>query len=95
MYSPVKQLSKEDQRKAIKEQKRQQLIVLLVNKFRNKFGVNNVTEPQADNLIRKEVQDLLQGEQMYEKRLNQLDKKLEVAIKCCREEIKNGTYNSN
>jgi hypothetical protein len=52
MYSPVKQSSKDDERNQIKEKKRMQLVVLLTNKFRNKFGVNNVTEPAMDQVIR-------------------------------------------
>ena len=34
-------------------------MVLLTNKFRNKFGVNNVTEPEIDAIIRNEIQGLL------------------------------------
>jgi hypothetical protein len=52
MYSPVKQSSKDDERNQIKEKKRMQLVVLLTNKFRNKFSVNNVTEPALDAIIR-------------------------------------------
>ena len=58
MYSPVKSSNKDD-RNQIKEKKRMQLIVLLTNKFRNKFGVNNVTEPNIDALIRQEITQLL------------------------------------
>jgi hypothetical protein len=59
MYSPVKSSSKDNDRNEIKEKKRMQLIVLLTNKFRNKFGVNNVTEPEIDAVIRREIQTLL------------------------------------
>ena len=52
MYSPVKASVKDDERNQIKEKKRMQLVVLLTNKFRNKFGVNNVTEPEIDQVIR-------------------------------------------
>lgn len=52
MYSPVKAASKDEERNQIKEKKRMQLVVLLTNKFRNKFGVNNVTEPAIDQVIR-------------------------------------------
>jgi len=92
MYSPVKSVSKEDQRRQIKEQKRQQLSILLINKFRNKFCVNNVSEPQVDHLIKQEVTKLLQDSNMYESKLNQIDKVLEVKIRECRQAIKNGTF---
>ena len=58
MYSPVKSSNKDD-RNQMKEKKRMQLIVLLTNKFRNKFGVNNVTEPNIDQIIRQEITQLL------------------------------------
>lgn len=49
MYSPVKSsTTKDEERNQIKEKKRMQLVILLTNKFRNKFGVNNVTEPAID-----------------------------------------------
>lgn len=57
------------------------MIVLLTNKFRNKFGVNNVTEPAIDSIIRQEIGTLLADGQTYESNLNKLDKKLEVIIK--------------
>ena len=84
MYSPINNnisLSKEEQRSQIKEKKRQQLVVLLTNKFRNKFGINNVTEPHIDVIIRDEIRNLLADGKTYESNLTKLDKKLEVMIK--------------
>lgn len=81
MYSPVKSSSKDEERNLIKEKKRLQLVVLLTNKFRNKFGVNNVTEPAIDQIIRQEISQLLADGQTYESNLNKLDKKLEVVIR--------------
>jgi len=79
MYSPVK-MSKEDHRRQAKEQKRLQLQILLVNKFRNKFGVTSATEPAVDQIINSEVHKLLQDNEMYESRLNQIDRHLETVI---------------
>lgn len=80
MYSPVKSMSKDEQRRQAKEQKKLQLNILLVNKFRNKFGVNSVNEPEIDNIIKQEVQELLTDSNMYESKLNQIDRKLESCI---------------
>ena len=45
MYSPARgNLPKEEQRRQIKEQKRNQLSLLLINKFRNKFNINSIAE---------------------------------------------------
>lgn len=57
------------------------MVILLTNKFRNKFAINNVTEPEVDNLIREEIRSLLADGKTYESNLNKLDKKLEVMIK--------------
>ena len=59
MYSPVKSSSKELAREKIKEQKKQQLCILLVNKFRNKFNVVPTTEAKVDQMIISEVGNLL------------------------------------
>ena len=49
MYSPAKQgRSKEYDRQKIKDQKKAQLALLLVNKFRNKFNVITTTEGRVD-----------------------------------------------
>ena len=50
MYSPVKS-SKAGQMAASKTQKRNQLAILLVNKFRNKFHVNSTVELDIDSHI--------------------------------------------
>ena len=91
MYSPVK-TSKEETRRQAKEQKRLQLQILLVNKFRNKYGVTSATEPQVDQIINNEVYKLLQESEMYESRLNQIDRQLEKIIAETRRNIKNGTH---
>ena len=57
MYSPVKPSDKS--RQQIKEQKKQQLAVLLVNKFRNKFNVVTTQETEIDKVILNEVTKLL------------------------------------
>lgn len=54
--------------------------MLLINKFRNKFHVNSVNESEIDQLIKDEVSFLVNSDAMVEKRLTQLDKKLEVII---------------
>ena len=87
MYSPVQ--PKGNERDQIKEKKRMQLIVLLTNKFRNKFSVNNVTEPAIDKVIREEIEKLLQDGTTYESNLNKLDKKLEAMIKEHRAKTRN------
>ena len=48
MYSPVKVSDKEEQRKQLREKKKMQIMMLLVNKFRNKFNVNSVSEQKCD-----------------------------------------------
>ena len=56
MYSPVnKKGSKQVDRAQIKEQKRAQLCLLLVNKFRNKFGVITTAEHEIDQFIIQSV----------------------------------------
>ena len=50
MYSPIKK-DKAQERADIKEQKKQQLSILLINKFRNKFNVITTTEGEVDKLI--------------------------------------------
>jgi len=61
MYSPAKKLAPAEAREQVKERKRQQLAILLVNKFRNKFSVITTSEQEVDRLIINEVQSLLQG----------------------------------
>lgn len=64
--------------------------MLLTNKFRNKYSVNNVTEPDIDRMIRNEISLLLDGGNTYEDRLNHLDKKLEALITDCRKKKASG-----
>lgn len=61
MYSPVKSggTARLTDRDKIKEQKKQQLALLLVNKFRNKFNVITTSEQKVDQYIIREVQHLL------------------------------------
>ena len=86
MYSPQQKTSKEMQRQLIKEQKKQQLAVLLVNKFRNKFGVGGIKEADIDKIIKDEIQILLNKGSTCEADLNALDKKLDGLIKKMRED---------
>lgn len=52
MYSPNRgTTNKEDQRKMIKEQKKNQLSLLLINKFRNKFNINSIAEQDIDRMM--------------------------------------------
>ena len=91
MYSPNKVgMSKDEQRQQIKEKKRLQLTMLLTNKFRNKFGINNVVEPEIDRLVRAEIKALLMDGATYESNLNKLDKRLEVMISDKRKMLANG-----
>jgi hypothetical protein len=81
MYSPQKSnLNKEEAIRMAKDQKRAQLHMLLVNKFRNKFNINGSTEMDIDKIIREEIKDLLADGKTYESNLNKLDKKLEGII---------------
>ena len=82
MYSPVRQnLTKEAQRLHLKEQKKMQLMILLVNKFRNKLNVNNITEPDLDKIIKDEVENLVNCGAMHESDLHKLDLKFQNIIK--------------
>lgn len=82
MYSPVRQnMTKEAQRVQLKEQKKMQLMILLVNKFRNKLNVNNITEPDLDKIIKDEVEALVNKGSMHESDLHKLDKKFQTLIK--------------
>ena len=57
MYSPSRGANapKEEQRRMIKEQKRNQLSLLLINKFRNKFNVNSIQEVEIDRFMLNEI----------------------------------------
>jgi len=60
MYSPIKQLSsKDDERRSQKDKKKQQLSMLLINKFRNKFDINVSKEAYLDCIIKDEIFSLL------------------------------------
>jgi len=65
----------------IKEQKRNQLSLLLINKFRNKFNVNSIQEVEIDRMMLSEIQKLLRGGSPTESNLIALDRKLETNIK--------------
>lgn len=81
MYSPIRtSLSKMEQRKQIKEQKKKQLVVLLVNKFRHKFGLITKPDNDVDSIIKTEVEGMLCDGNLKEADLNSLDKRLEVLI---------------
>lgn len=66
----------------------------MTNKFRNKFSINNINEPEIDCLIRDEIRDLLADGKTYESNLNKLDKKLEVMIKEARAKRQTGGLNN-
>ena len=70
----------------IKEQKKQQLTLLLVNKFRNKYVINNQTEIHIDRMVRDEIRKMFDEGTPSEAALNKLDKKLELMIKKARSE---------
>jgi hypothetical protein len=69
----------------IKEQKKQQLSILLVNKFRNKYMVNGSKEYHVDKIIKDEIKKMFDEGTTTESALNKLDKKLETLIKVARE----------
>lgn len=75
MYSPIKK-DKAQERADIKEQKKQQLSVLLINKFRNKFNVITTTEVEVDKLIVSEVTKLINAGTSTQAALGKLDEKL-------------------
>ena len=60
--------------------KRQQLTLLLVNKFRNKFHINVSAEAKLDTMVRNHVTRLLNGQggssSITERALQELDAKL-------------------
>ena len=86
MYSPVKSQNSSVDRSVVKEQKRQQLAILLINKFRNKFGVVTTQEHPVDQLIINEIQKLLgDKDQATQTGLKKLDEKLEKEIKKLRD----------
>ena len=67
--------------KTAKQKHREQLVVLLVNKFRNKH--KTTTDPRSleiDNLITLEVKNLLKEGSATDASLTKLDAKLETAI---------------
>lgn len=77
MYSPVKK-DKTQERETVKEQKKQQLSILLINKFRNKFNVITTTESECDKLIVSEVTKLINAGTSTQMALGKLDEKLSV-----------------
>ena len=87
MYSPNKR--GDDRivdRSKIKEQKKAQLALLLVNKFRNKFSIITTSEQKIDQYVIAQVQDLLGNkDQASQNGLKALDIKLTNEIKRMRE----------
>ena len=96
MYSPLRSnVPKEEQRQHIKEQKKQQLTILLVNKFRNKYMVNGAKEFLVDKIIKEEIKSMFDQGTPSEAALNKLDKRLEVLIKKARENPELVAANNN
>ena len=54
-----KMSSKEGERNAIKLRKRNQLALILINKFRNKYGINTLKERAIDARMQDEVNSML------------------------------------
>lgn len=75
MYSPVKKDKTQD-RETVKEMKKQQLSILLINKFRNKFNVITTTEGEIDKLIVHEITKLINAGTSTQLALGKLDVKL-------------------
>ena len=75
MYSPVKK-DKTQERETMKEAKKQQLSILLINKFRNKFNVITTTESDVDKLIVSEVTKLINAGTSTQAALGKLDERL-------------------
>lgn len=63
-----------------KMQKQEQLMQLLVNKFRNKFRVSMSEQSEIDSIIKYNVATLITSGNMTEKNLKELDLKLEKEI---------------
>lgn len=63
-----------------KMQKQEQLMQLLVNKFRNKFRVSMSDQAEIDSIIKYNVATLITSGNMTEKNLRELDVKLEKEI---------------
>ena len=62
--------------------------MLLINKFRNKYRINKAQEQELDEIIRNEVSSLV-NDKLMEKKLTQLDKKLDQVILQWRKESRN------
>lgn len=50
--------------------------MLLCNKFRSKFNVNQISEPEIETVIRDKINELLKDGNTYEAHLNKLDQSL-------------------
>jgi hypothetical protein len=77
MYGTFANRDPTKEREQIRESKRETIANLLTNKFRNRFDVNPVTEPNIDQIIVDHVHALLKKGNAYEASLFELEKKLD------------------
>jgi len=72
----------------MKNQKREQLKQMLINKFRVKYGIKADVD-NFDAIIRDEVETLMQNNALTEHDLTQMDKRLRQRLSINPEEINN------
>jgi hypothetical protein len=79
--SPDLRKSMEDK----KQQKREQLAALLINKFRNKYRINLANEKELDDLVQKSVSEMIRKDNtMCEKNLRELDQRIANQVEVIR-----------
>jgi DNA-directed RNA polymerase specialized sigma24 family protein len=88
MYPKTHPAGSPDHRQSMeckKQQKREQLAALLINKFRNKYRINLASEKDLDDLVQKAVSDMIRKENtMCEKNLRELDSRIATQVELTR-----------
>ena len=72
---PIGESARMNERMQQKNNKREQLKNIIINKFRSKYNVQAEVD-DFDNVIKRNVNDFIENEQMSEANLAKLDKKL-------------------
>ena len=80
MYSPIRDNHHID-RQASKMKRKNQLAILLVNKFRNKLKIDPANEPELDMQVCEEIQQMVNRGESSEVALVRLDHKLTTLAK--------------
>ncbi len=88
MYPKQHPAGSPDLRKSMdfkKQQKREQLAALLVNKFRNKYQISLSSEKALDDLVQSAVSEMVSRDcSMSEKHLRELDAKIAAQVEQAR-----------